>query len=266
MRQVVVSVLVAGLVVGCAGNSDTKPTSPQPDGSMLEVLEKDAVAVGPIAVDVSALPSEDPAGDPRQTIGVIAPLKIPVSFATVQVADLGESPAAVAQGAIARRDAAYVWSAALVAVDATALRLELTDVNLPANAELYIYSNRGEVAGPYTGTGPLANGSFWTNTLRGNEMHLQLRYSGADAERALAAVRFTIAGAGVFDDRFEMARYAKDDASFRAFCSFTAPCVENAECGGVPAAIWSSPTRSGSTSARVVSSPTATPAPRRPTS
>ena len=73
---------------------------------------------------------------------------------------------------------------------AGAIRLHVQGLSLPRNAELYVYSRKGEAFGPYTGTGPNGTGSFWSTALFGSEAILQLRFSGPVRTTDLRAASF----------------------------------------------------------------------------
>lgn len=130
-----------------------------------------------------------------------------------------------------------VWTAAVKVPGATALRLRLTGVNLPAGHELYVYNLRGQAFGPYTGRGPLGDGVLHTNTVFGEQILLQL-HSRADAERA---PRFTVAEVGIMGARFAVPRYGEKGpfeidgmkgyaAQASNLCSNNAQCIVNAAC------------------------------------
>ncbi len=219
--------------VSCAApdGSQQQPIPPT-DTSLYDSLVAAAVPVpSAIEVDVSLLPAADPT-DPRQGVGGVLSVGARVDLGSVRAAELSSQPIPVASGAIRAAEGGFVWSAVIEAENASALRLDLTNFNLPTGAELYLYSERGDAVGPYTATGPLGESEFWTNSVRGERASLQLRYQGSDPDAALAAIDFTIADAGYFDGRYQMARYGADETSYRSFCSFNAECVEDADCQG----------------------------------
>ncbi len=130
----------------------------------------------------------------------------------------------------------FVWTATVQVPGATALRLHLTGVDLPAGARLYVYNLAGQAFGPYTGRGPLGDGNVHTNTVFGKQLVLQLQ----SPANALRAPRLTLAEVGVMGARFVAPRYnpggafdANDlDALSKAsnLCSINANCVINAAC------------------------------------
>jgi Trypsin-like peptidase domain len=130
----------------------------------------------------------------------------------------------------------FVWTAAVKVPGATALRLHLTGVDLPAGAKLYVYNLAGQAFGPYTGRGPLGDGVLHTNTVFGQQLLLQL-HAPANLERA---PRMTLVNVGVMGARFVAPRY-KPEGAFDAndldalskasnLCSVNDDCVVNAAC------------------------------------
>lgn len=130
----------------------------------------------------------------------------------------------------------FTWTTALESRDATALRVHLTGFSLPPNASLYIYNLEGEAFGPYTHLGPNKSGDFWTNTVFGSVVYVQLHCFGSISREELHAIHFKIAGVGHLGPKFLLPfrqNPGKDDENLsRAahHCSFNAPCVEDAQC------------------------------------
>lgn len=94
-----------------------------------------------------------------------------------------------------------VRTAAFQVPGATALRLHLTGVDLPAGARLYVYNLAGQAFGPYTRRGPLGDGVLHTNTVLGERLLLQLHLP-ADAR----APELTVAEVGVLGSGFTASR------------------------------------------------------------
>ncbi len=225
------------LLVACTESSDTTSPPGGPPADVYSWLVDESVPVpAAIDIDVSSMPAEDPS-DPRQTVGFAPQVDVAVDLSALRAGDLSDQPRAVASGAIRAEGTGFVWSATVQSPGATAMRLELLDLYLPRNASLYLYNDLGDFVGPYTRRGAHGSGEMWTDTLKGERIHLQLRYQGADTARALVGTRFVIGAAGVMDQRFELARYNFTQTMDRAFCSFNADCVENASCSTIPAAI-----------------------------
>jgi lysyl endopeptidase len=171
----------------------------------------------------------------KYLVGVAKPVGVAVDFASAR--SLGKNTANLSVGAArGTGDNGFVWTASVKVAGATALRLHLTGVDLPAGAEMYVYNLAGQAFGPYTGRGPLGDGVVHTNTVFGQELLLQVQ-SPADSERA---PRMTIAEVGVLGARFATPRYGSrgvfdDDmkglvGQASNLCSTNANCVVNAAC------------------------------------
>ncbi len=128
-----------------------------------------------------------------------------------------------------------IWMGAVQSPGATALRLHISNFNLPDDAELWIYNRQGQAFGPYTGNGPNNNGELWTNTIFGDEVRVQLQFP----EGAFRATRKQMVIEQVLHlgDNFLLGRMAQAEDDDKAFCSFNASCVQNASCSTVPSAI-----------------------------
>ncbi len=132
---------------------------------------------------------------------------------------------------------AFTWTASVKVSGATALRLHITDLDLPAGAALYVYNRAGQAFGPYAGRGPLGDGELHTNTVFGDELIVQLDAPGGEARTP----RLTLAEVGVMGRRFAAPRYGPKGAFAEShagaifaeasnLCSRNADCVINAAC------------------------------------
>jgi hypothetical protein len=129
-------------------------------------------------------------------------------------------------------DGGYVWTAAIQSPGAAALRVHFTDFTLPEGSELYAYNLEGEAYGPFTSEGPLGTGDFWSHTVSGELVILQLRYTGLVPDMSLLSTFFVVGELGYMGDGFQLARFRIPSASTaKSFCSFNEPCIENAACG-----------------------------------
>jgi V8-like Glu-specific endopeptidase len=172
----------------------------------------------------------------KYLVGVAKPVGITVDFSPASA--LGERTVALGLGAArGTGDGGFVWTAAVQSPGATALRLQLTGVDLPRGVQLYVYNLSGQAFGPYTGRGLLGDGVFHTHTVFGDQLMLQL-HSPAGAER-LPQLR--VEQAGVMGERFAAPGYGPggtlDRGSLAAIfanasnlCSRNADCVVNAAC------------------------------------
>ena len=131
---------------------------------------------------------EPGSNDGKYLVGVNKSIGRTVDFS--QAVGLGERTRPLAAGA-ARGDGqgGFVWTAAVRAPGATAMRVRLTGLDLPEGAELYVYNLAGQAFGPYTGRGPLGTGELYTNTVFGEQLVLQLQQPAGTAARAATAHR-----------------------------------------------------------------------------
>ncbi len=123
--------------------------------------------------------------------------KLPVATAAVSVRLSPEEAAGISGeirgGMLAAHPGGMTWAAAVDAVDATALGLHFTAFKLPANAQLYIFNEKGQVDGPYTDTGSRGNGNFWSHTIRGSLAYVQVQFDGQPSDEDLRGSHFVIA-------------------------------------------------------------------------
>jgi V8-like Glu-specific endopeptidase len=229
-------ILASAVLFAACADTGTDAEAPSKDDDLHGWLVGEAVPSDrSIIVDASAMPTDDP-DDPRFAVGVTAPVDARIEFTSVSAEALSSNPIALTHGAIRGNGHGFVWSASLVADGAAALRVNITNAFLPRNAELYLYNESGDVAGPYSRR-DLNGGELWTQMLRGDRLTVQLHYQGTDVAGVLAATRFDVFDVGVLDDRFMLARYSAQGALERGGYCDTAECVENAECGSIPAAV-----------------------------
>ena len=64
----------------------------------------------------------------------------------------------------------YIRVAGVVSEGAVAVRVQFKDMSLPAGSRVFVYSptNPNEYYGPYEGSGPSEDGTFWTPAIRGD--------------------------------------------------------------------------------------------------
>ncbi len=171
----------------------------------------------------------------RYLVGVAKAVGTSVDFSP---AHTGKGTVGLALGAArAGGDGAFVWTAAVRVPGATAVRLHLTGVDLPAGARLFVYNLDGQAFGPYRARGPFGDGVVHTHTVFGETLLLQL-HAPAGAARA---PRLTLAEVGAMGSRFVAPRYGPHGvfppgdlkAMLEAasnLCSRNADCVVNAGC------------------------------------
>lgn len=189
----------------------------------------------PLVVEVSRLELQG-IGDPKRRemkmrVGVVKELAVPVGFPRSRMTPLRVSDHDTFGAVRSDIDGSFEWAGAVRSPNAAALRVHFTDFDLPEGAALYVHSN-GMAFGPYTARGPNGTGEFWTNTVAGAEMVIQLE-AGAVGEP-----RFTIAGVGHLTGAFALAQNLKprEDAGSTP-CGFNASCVVDAACVSTNAAV-----------------------------
>ncbi len=91
-------------------------------------------------------------------------------------------------------DGTRVWRLALNSTNALGLRLHLTNFNI-GTGQVWVHdtdSPASKILGPYTGSGPLGKGDFWTGTIFGETIEIEYQ-APADAMADSVALPFTIA-------------------------------------------------------------------------
>ena len=172
-------------------------------------------ATNAIAVTISEEERSSITGSPdgkmrRFRVGVSKDLGLGVDFSTLSPGELRGDTRQLTFGAVrGTRDGGYVWTGVLSAPGANAIRLHLTDFDLPRGAQLWVYNLRGQAFGPYVSRGPEGTGELWTQAVFGDRLRLQLRQTGPVDRDTLDVTGFVIASLGYIGPRFEL---AKDDA------------------------------------------------------
>ncbi|MEM9291691.1 MAG: trypsin-like peptidase domain-containing protein [Acidobacteriota bacterium] len=131
-------------------------------------------------------------------------------------------------------DDQVIWTGSFRSPGATALRLRLDEVDLAANAELYVFGDHGHVSGPYT-TGDITDeaGVLWTNTIVGERISLQVHLPATSVEKESRAM-FRVGHVAHIGDRYAFGATAPDQ---EAFCPWNDSCITNKNCASVPSAI-----------------------------
>jgi lysyl endopeptidase len=188
------------------------------------VSERVAAARGnPLVVEAGTDELDAVDNAPKQTpeiVGFSQGLAVDVEFRNVDLSHLRGRAHSLEFGALeATTDGGYVYTTELSSPGAVALRVQFSGFNMPTGAAMFLYTEEGQVFGPYTGRGPLGNGSFESNTLAGDSITLQVRQTGQANERAMRQTRFKIVGLGHIRPRFMAGE-----------CGYNADCVVNAAC------------------------------------
>jgi V8-like Glu-specific endopeptidase len=174
----------------------------------------------------------------RLLVGTSVPIEGKIAFtAANEKSLLLNSNVPQARGLLRRTDDGFVWFTKVRSEGASAVRLHFVDFFLPSGAEMYVYTKK-EAYGPYTGTGLFEDGEFWSHTVVGSEIRVQVRYRGLQVRRALRAIDFVLQDVVHLGEKFAYTVWTDPEADGnKAFCSFNASCVQNASCSSIPSAI-----------------------------
>lgn len=122
-------------------------------------------------------------------------------------------------------DGNLVWSGVFRSPGATGVRLQLTDLDLPKGAELYVIGRHGHAFGPYAEK----SGEFWTNTVAGDEIVLQLHLP-LDVPQGKSI--FRVESLTHMGDNYDLGYNPQ-----KAFCPWNDSCIQNAECSSIPGSV-----------------------------
>jgi len=170
-------------------------------------------------------------------VGVTKALGIVIDFSDLASRRAPAASTTRAVGAVrGTRGGGFVWSGAVHSDDASGLRLHLSNFHLPRGAALYAYNEGGQVRGPYVADGPNGTGDFWTHTIAGPTLSLQLTVPGGASASWDDVATFDLAEASHLGPRAAFGTTPAEHAG-STLCSFNEPCIQNASCSPVPAAI-----------------------------
>lgn len=167
----------------------------------------------------------------KMRVGVVKELAVPLAFSPGRMTphlDVAHDTFGAMRAEI---DGSFEWAGAVRSPGAAAMRIHFTGFDLPEGAALYVHTGDGMAFGPYTGRGPNGTGDFWTNTVNGAQMILQLHGGTGEA-------RFTIAGIGHLTSDFALSQNLRPRADAGSVpCSFNASCVVDAACVSTDTAV-----------------------------
>lgn len=161
-------------------------------------------------------------------VGMVKPVFAPVDLAPVQLEALSTEPQLLDLGAIRAIDDGFVYTTTVRSEGARSLRVHISDLSLPANTELYVYNQDGEAYGPYVGMGPHDTGEFWTPSIKGSELFVQVRHYGIATQADLISTWFVIDQVGHIDpSAVELGAVDEYNIGTQRY---EADCIENASC------------------------------------
>jgi lysyl endopeptidase len=130
-------------------------------------------------------------------VGLTKAASAPVHFNGLRASRLKGRVIEQEHGALAGlEDGGFVYTMSVSSPGATAMRLHFSNFSLPPQTAVYVYNDTGGAFGPYTGRGPMNTGDFWSNTLSGDFMIVQLRHVGQATDEVLRRTGFTVSGVG----------------------------------------------------------------------
>jgi hypothetical protein len=147
-----------------------------------------------------------------EVVGFSQQVDVDVSFNGISLSRLKGRAHQLEIGALeATADGGYVYSTEVSSPGATGLKV-------------FLYTDEGQVFGPYSGRGPQGNGKFDSHTLAGDTITLQVRQTGPASKHNMSDTRFRVVGLGHIRPRFMAGE-----------CGYNANCVVNAACDSDPA-------------------------------
>jgi V8-like Glu-specific endopeptidase len=199
------------------------------------VSEMNSAALrSPIQVVVTAddlLKLDEPVQQPAPVrVGLVRTVGERIAFDSLTPAQLSKRAQPISSGVIrVASDGGYVFTTAVTSPGASAMRLHFTDFWVPEAAALYLFTMEGEVFGPYKFRGPHDDGDFWSHTLMGDTVVVQIRHTGAVSRQDLADTWFNLEDVGYLGEKFRKGLYGSDSTD-KGFCQYNASCVESAAC------------------------------------
>jgi V8-like Glu-specific endopeptidase len=166
----------------------------------------------------------------RVRIGKVKPIGWGLNFRDMSLAGLQSTWRPFSHGLIKKTDSGgFVWMTKIEAPGASGLRVHFGDVHLPKGTGLYVYNGDGQAFGPYTFTGPGHKGDFWSHTVAGSELYVQLSNEGPVSDRQIKAIRLAVRDLGFISARIYRP-FAGGEASIEGLCPDNAWCVVDASC------------------------------------
>ena len=162
-------------------------------------------------------------------VGIVKPVFAVVDLAPVNLEVLSTEAKLLDTGAIrSAADGGFVWTTAVRSEGARSVRVHISDLSLPQNTELFVFNSDGEAHGPYAEAGPNGTGEFWTPSVNGSELFVQVRHYGIAVQADLVSTWFIIDQIGHIDpSAVELGAVGEYGIGSRCY---DAPCVENADC------------------------------------
>ena len=193
-------------------------------GFSITLSEQELIDIGQEAGDVSP----EHRNERRYLVGINRPVQSRVDFSRAALRSALGRDVMHKNGRLKGARSGFVWAAPARSEDATAMRIHFTGVDLAEGAELYVHNELGQAYGPYTGKGPFGDGEFWSDTMAGSDLSIQVHGS----ETAMAGSTFTVAELAHIGPGFRAARGLVPEpfvSSSDTSCT-DATCVVNGTC------------------------------------
>ena len=106
-----------------------------------------------------------------------------MGFDRLTPASLGPGKSREFAGGLLERGAngGWTWTVSFSSQGAGALRLHIRRATLPAGSEVFVYAPDGQIHGPYAFDSGTRPEGFWTNTIFGEQMFLQVQFGAVTA-------------------------------------------------------------------------------------
>jgi hypothetical protein len=147
-----------------------------------------------LRADADELAAVDEA--PKQSpelVGFTQDVHFDASFRDLKASQLRGRSQQLQYGAVERSSSGgYAYSTELSSPGSLGLRVQFSGFSLPDGASLFVYTEDGQVHGPYSGRGPNGTGQFDSNMVVGDRVQLQLSVTDSAGIDALRASRFQV--------------------------------------------------------------------------
>jgi lysyl endopeptidase len=137
-------------------------------------------------------------------------------------------------------DGSLVWTASFSSTGAGALRLFLPRAHLPAGSRVYVYSDDGQIQGPYEFVRGVRPDGFWTNSIFSDRIYLEVQFPPTAAATELGDASLVVSAIGHLEHPI-FAQSANDKAAFAVrpksdSCFIDRSCVTSATFSNVDGA------------------------------
>ncbi|EXJ17196.1 trypsin-like serine protease [Imhoffiella purpurea] len=143
-------------------------------------------------------------------IGLSKTIELGVDLQPLDVAAMGDQTYSYQAGTVKKSGDNVAWTVRLDTLGSLATRVRFDNLNLPEGSALYLYNDAGDVRGPYTKKAR----SFWSHSLAGETLYVQVDTTAEDSDRL----------------SFDIGAMMVLDSESKALCPDNAPCVRDGSC------------------------------------